>query len=724
MTKKVLIFSTLLFLLAGRPQAQVVYTENSGAQFSAGTHNSTYVSASEVLLDYYGRGAGLSAPAADIWYNPAWKYRLALSVDSTNASTLAAYPVAVTVNTQALIAAGRMNADGSDLRFTTAAVSGNPALLPYYIESGLNSAATKIWVKHSGVYTGANNLYMYYGSTSAAAASSMPGVYLLGDNFTGANGSAPSTSTWVNINSGAPAAGSTRDLQANRLRLLFGSPLGTRYYGLRSSNQYSFAAGRQYRANLEARTGTDSWSSLTLCQDVYTYSYDQDNWLRVAVHHSPSGASYALERSDSGTKTTLASGPLADGTHAVNLLVSASSFTVLLDGAQIYSAANTLAFNSPYLYLEAASAASSLEEFVFDNVSVQPYSAPEPAFGGAGAEQGRRYPSGYFLSQARDTTSTSRFNWADWLAALPQGSSVTLQARAHDTNVALASFTPVVKGGDPAVTGRYVQYRLDFSASDPRYTASVSSVTLGYGSVPLAPTGGAGAAQSESSIRWSWTDNSSGQYQETGFKIFDASGSLKGSVGTDVAEWTETGLYPNTQYSRAVGGYNAAGTGATAAMSKYTLPLPPSVSCDKSTGTWLSGTLTCINLSGFGANGVAYYRYEWNQQPTKTWSGSETQWLSGSLSKSDFFTGNYYLHVKSYNGDNLALAGYQTYGPFWYDKNAPTVTGFSPSSAPWLNTFVNPAVSFADTGGSKLYRARYRFTTSADRPATGWQAFD
>ncbi|OGR81587.1 MAG: hypothetical protein A2X32_03440 [Elusimicrobia bacterium GWC2_64_44] len=724
MNKRVLIFSTLLFLLAGRPQAQVAYTENSGPQFDAGTHNFTYVSASEVMLDHYGRGAGLSAPAADAWYNPAWTYRLALSVDSANGSTLSAYPVAVTVNTQALIAAGRMNADGSDLRFTTAAVSGSPALLPYYIESGLNSASTRIWVKHSGISAGSNGLYMYYGSTSAAAASSMPGVYLLGDNFTGANGAAPSSSTWVSVNYGTPGAGSTRDIQANQLRILFGSPLGTRYYGLRSSNQYSFAAGRQYRADLVARTGTDSWSSLTLCQSVYTYTYDQDDWLRVAVHHSPSGASYALERSDSGIKTTLASGPLADGTHAVNLLVSASSFTVLLDGAQIYSAANTLAFNSPYLYLEAASAASSLEEFLFDNVSVQPYSAPEPAFGSAGAEQGRRYPSGYFLSQVRDTSSTSRFNRADWLDLLPQGSSVTLQARAHDTNIALASFSTVTKGGDPNITGRYVQYRLNFSASDPRYTASVSSVTLGYGSVPLAPTGGAGAAQSESSIRWTWTDNSSGQYQEDGFKIFDASGSLKGSVGTDIAEWTETGLYPNTQYSRAVGGYNAAGTGATAAMAKYTLPLPPSVSCDKSTGTWLSGPLTCINLSGFGANGVAYYRYEWNQQPTKTWSGAETQWLSGSLSKSDFFTGNYYLHVKSYNGDNVALAGYQTYGPFWYDKNVPTVTGFSPSSAPWQNTFVNPAVSFADTGGSKLYRARYRFTTSADRPATGWQAYN
>ena len=646
MTKRSAALSAVLFLLAGKLPAQVVYTENSAAQFGAGAHSATYVSSSAVTLDYYGRAAGLAAPSAEAWYNGGWQYRLALSVNSANASTLLSYPVAVTLNTQALITAGRLNADGSDIRFTTAAAAGAPAALPYYIESGLNTASTKIWVNHPSVAAGTNNLYMYYGNAAAAAASSMPGTFLLGDNFTGADGTAPSSSTWVSIESAAPAAGSSRTLLSGRLRLLFGSPLNTRYYGLRSAGQYSFASGRQYRADLGARTGTDSWSSLTLCQSVYTYSYDQDDWLRIAVHHTPSGAAYSLERSDAGIKTVLAAGGLADGMHGVRLFIDASSVTVLLDGAQIYSAANTLAFNSPYLYLEAASAASSLEEFLFDNVSVQPYSAPEPAFGAAGAEQGRRYPSGYFLSQVKDTGSTSRFTYADWLDSSPSGSSVTLQMRASDTDVNLSTFAPVTKGGDPGVSGRYVQYRLDFASADPRYAASVSSVTEMYGSAPLAPTGAAGAALSESSVKWTWTDASSGQYQEDGYRLFDASGALTGSAPQNAAEWTETGLYANTQYTRAVAGYNAAGTGASAAATRYTLALPPNVSCDHSTGTWLSGSLTCINLAGFGPNGVAYYRYEWSQQPVKTWSGAEAQWTGGTLSKSDFSTGNYYLHVK------------------------------------------------------------------------------
>ena len=723
MLKRLLIFP--LLLLAGNLAGQTVYTENTEGQFNAGSHNSTYVSGAAVALDHYGRAAGLEAPGGDEWFNGSWNYRRPLTVASANPAGLAGYAVAVTLDTQALIAAGRMRADGADIRFTTAAVAGLAPSLPYYIESGLNTASTKIWVKHPLVSSGSNPLYLYYGNAVAAAASSLPGTFVMGDNFDAANGSAPSGANWVTIESGAPSAGSLRDIQANRLRLLFGSPLGTRYYGLRSANQYSFAAGRRYRAEINARASGDSWSSFTLCQAVYTYAYDQDDWLRLAVRHTASGPSYSIERSDYGTKTTLTSGALSAGLHAVDFLITASSFSVLLDGAEVYAAANTLPFNSPYLYLEASSAGSSLEEFVFDNVTAQPYSNPEPAFGSAGAEQGRRYAAGSFLSQVYDSGAAgSLYARADWTDAVPAGSSVTLQARAHDTEVALGTFTAVAKGGDPAVRGRYAQYRLNFSTLDPRYTAAVSSVTLAYGSPPLAPAATAGLAQSESSIRWSWTDNSSGQYQEEGFKIFDASGVLKGSVGPDSGEWTESGLNPNTLYARAVAGHNQAGTGPSSPASRYTLSVAPNVGCDRSTGTWLSGALTCNNLAGFGTNGVAYYRYAWTQQPTYTWGGGETQWTSGSMSKSDFSTGNYYLHVKAYNGNDVSLPGYQTYGPYWYDRNVPAVTGFSPSSSPWTNIGLTSQGSYADTGGSKLNRVRYRWTTSADRPATGWQAWD
>ena len=255
--------------LASRAGALVVYTESNEAQFTAGSHSSTYLTGTgsnvNLGLDYYGHGAGLSAPGPNEWFNADWKYRQSFTINSTNPSTLLNYPVAITLNTQAAIAAGRMNADGSDLRFTTAAVSGSSPSLPYYIESGINTTATKIWVRLPSAANGVNNLYIYSGSTSAASASSMPGTFAMGDNFTAANGAAPDAGNWGNIESAAPASGSLRDIQSNRLRLLFGSPLNQRFFGLRSSSQYSFAAGRHYRADINARTsGGDSWSSVTL----------------------------------------------------------------------------------------------------------------------------------------------------------------------------------------------------------------------------------------------------------------------------------------------------------------------------------------------------------------------------------------------------------------------------------------------------------------------------
>ena len=721
----------LLLCLAADAGAQTFYVESTEAQFTAGSHNSTYISGAgsdvTIGLDYYGRGAGLSAPGSDEWFNPAWKYRQPLSLNSTNPATLTNYPVEFTLNTQAAVAAGRMNADGSDIRFTTAAAAGSAAPLSYYIESGMNTSATKIWVKLPSVPTGAGTIYLYSGSTSAAAASSITDTFTLGNNFTAVDGSVPSTATWSNIESAVSQSGSLRDIQANRLRLLYGSPLGTRHYGLRSGIQYSFAAGRHYRAEMNARaSGSDSWSSFTLCQTIYTYSYDQDDWLRFSIKHSAGGATYELVRSDYGTKTTLASGSVSAGFHGVDFLINSASFTVLLDGSQIYGAANNLAFNSPYIYLEATSASSSLEEYLFDSIFVQSYSKPEPAYGSPGAEQGRRYPSGSFTSQVTDTSAPgTSFQIIDWAAVTPSSSSATFEMRAHDTDILLSTFTAAPKGGNPAVTGRYVQYRLNLATLDPRYTAAVSSVVITYGSPPLAPAGAIGTALSETSIKWNWTDNSSGQYQEDGFMVLDATGALKGSVASGTTYWIETPLSANTLYARQVLGYNASGNGPPSAVSKYTLATAPNVGCDKSTGTWLSGTLTCINLAGFGGNGVAYYRYAWTQTPDRTaWTGTETQWLSGQILNTAASSGNWYLHVKSYNGENIPLAGYQTYGPYWYDKSVPTFTGFSPSSSPWTNAGLSSQVPTSDSGGSKLYRIRYRWTTSSDKPGSGWQAWD
>ncbi|MDO8806143.1 MAG: hypothetical protein Q7R35_17140, partial [Elusimicrobiota bacterium] len=122
---------SLLLCLAADAGALVVYSESTLDQFTAGSLNSTYITGSgdsvNLGLDYYGRADGLAIPGSDEWFNPGWKYRQLLSFSSSNPATLTNYPVAFTVNTADAVAAGRMNADGSDIRFTTAAVAGSAA---------------------------------------------------------------------------------------------------------------------------------------------------------------------------------------------------------------------------------------------------------------------------------------------------------------------------------------------------------------------------------------------------------------------------------------------------------------------------------------------------------------------------------------------------------------------------------------------------------------------
>lgn len=718
----------ILILSALNASAQFAYVENSDTQFNAGIHNSTYLTGTggnvNLGLDYYGRAAGYAVPGSDEWFNGSWKYRQPVLVNSSNPASLFNFTVAVTVNTQALISAGRMNADGSDIRFTTAAAVGSSPSLGYYIESGLNTAATKIWVKASELANGANTLYMYYGYVPAPAVSGMAAAFVAGDNFNLADGAAPSTATWVNIESASPLGSSVRDIQSGRLRVHFGSSLGLRHYGLRSVFPYTFASPRRYHADLNARsTGSDSWSSFTLCPTQYGYSYDEQHFLRFSIKHSVSGPAYTIEKSAYGIKTTLVTAtPVGAGFHGVDFLISSSTYKVLLDGAEVYSAANDLTFTNPYLYLEASSAVAAYDDFLFDNVFVTAYASPEPAFGSVGQDQGRRYAYGTFLSQAKDTGVTdTRVQNVNWVSVLSTGSTLGVEVRADNTNVALATFTAAAKGADPAVAGRYVQYRLSLDTTDPRYTSTLSSLTLSYVSPPSTPTFAGAQAIDSWTAKWYWMDASAGQFQEDGYRIADTSGAIKGSVAAGATYWIEAGLNPNTAYTRKIYGYNAAGSGGQATVTKYTYPAPPSVACDKPVSTWLSGTLTCSNLAGFGANGVTYYRYVLSSTNTApAWTGTEPQWLSGTIPFSPG-SGEYYLHVKSYNADGDTLPGSAVYGPYLYDNTPPTVTGFSPSSAPWTNIAGFPVqVTVSDTGGSKLSLWRYKWTTSIDRPGSGW----
>ena len=109
-----------------------------------------------------------------------WGYRKPITIDnSRNANTLTDYQVLVTLDTRSLISQGKMRSDCGDIRFTD---SDGSTLLSYWIESGCNSANTKIWVKVPNIpASSTKTIYVYYGNPSATSLSNGINTFLAFD---------------------------------------------------------------------------------------------------------------------------------------------------------------------------------------------------------------------------------------------------------------------------------------------------------------------------------------------------------------------------------------------------------------------------------------------------------------------------------------------------------------------------------------------------------------
>ncbi|NTW31103.1 MAG: DUF2341 domain-containing protein [Bacteroidetes bacterium] len=100
-----------------------------------------------------------------------WQYKAPWTINNTsNSNTLTNYQVKLTLNTAALVTAGKMLATGNDIRFTD---NDQCTLLSYWIESGINTTSTVIWVNIPSIAASSSKtIYMYYGNASAVSASS------------------------------------------------------------------------------------------------------------------------------------------------------------------------------------------------------------------------------------------------------------------------------------------------------------------------------------------------------------------------------------------------------------------------------------------------------------------------------------------------------------------------------------------------------------------------
>ena len=116
---------------------------------------------------------------------PGWKYKM--DIDITNSgSLLENYQVLVEFNSASYVSAGKMNIEGSDIRF----MDNNNNLLSYWLVPGtFNTTNTQVWIKATEIPNGASKIYMFYGNNNAYSNSSGTETFVFFDNFDSGNSS-------------------------------------------------------------------------------------------------------------------------------------------------------------------------------------------------------------------------------------------------------------------------------------------------------------------------------------------------------------------------------------------------------------------------------------------------------------------------------------------------------------------------------------------------------
>lgn len=128
-----------------------------------------------VLLTLFSSSAALGQACFAGWARKS-------SVTVTNAgSPLTDYQVKLTINTASLVSANQMQADGDDIRFALQSDCCTP--LCYWIESGMNTSATVIWVKVPNLPVGTTELNLLHGNPAASSGKNGDCTFEFFDDF-------------------------------------------------------------------------------------------------------------------------------------------------------------------------------------------------------------------------------------------------------------------------------------------------------------------------------------------------------------------------------------------------------------------------------------------------------------------------------------------------------------------------------------------------------------
>jgi titin len=288
-------------------------------------------------------------------------------------------------------------------------------------------------------------------------------------------------------------------------------------------------------------------------------------------------------------------------------------------------------------------------------------------------------PVGLAASNVYQTSMT-----VSWTASNPPGTIFELD-RSSGSGFALLLSTDSASYADVGLTNATTYfYRVRAISAEAIATAYASSITVVTDATPVpgAPTGFAGAAQSATSILWSWSDNSN---NEDGYRVLSGTISLSGDLAVDVTTWLQTGLSTNTVSGPLfVRGFNAGGGLNSGTASRTTLAAVPSALA--SSGVFQSSATLSWNAGGNPGGTTFQLERSTGTGYGLQFAGPATYYFDAYLTPST----TYFYRVHALNGESVATADTSTITvvalpapPIPGSAGTPVGTALGTSSASW-----------------------------------------
>lgn len=257
----------------------------------------------KLALVFYTIFAFTVAFAQSVPCMPTWHYRKPVTINnSANSTALTQYQTHIDIDTKALVDAGKMKADGGDIRFVNAA--GVP--LPHWVENGtMYTDATRIWIKVDNIPSSGNILiYLFYGKTTANSSANGTSTFLHYDNF---DGNSLDFNKWTYC--GGALGGTTPVVSGGEVTL--GSFSGVYNQSITSSTNFSGPIKTEMKVN-SFSTGTASLAQVNAAKNGYGMALENASntvGMRLVSTNSTTRAGVCLQLVNQSTTNSISAGP-------------------------------------------------------------------------------------------------------------------------------------------------------------------------------------------------------------------------------------------------------------------------------------------------------------------------------------------------------------------------------------------------------------------------------